>query len=69
MMNLHGLKTSCDLEAILLLNAQCVLAESPTWLTDQGCYLWVDIEKGHLYQLKPEEMVFSAQANFSHSRW
>jgi len=43
------------LEAKLLLNAQCVLAESPTWLDDPGCYLWVDIEKGHLYQLIPEE--------------
>ena len=42
------------MEASLLLNAECVLAESPTWLEDEGCYLWVDIEKGHLYQLKPE---------------
>jgi sugar lactone lactonase YvrE len=43
------------LKAKLLFDAQCTLAESPTWLVEKATYLWVDIEKGHLFSLKHDE--------------
>ncbi|NHE57371.1 SMP-30/gluconolactonase/LRE family protein [Cyclobacterium plantarum] len=41
------------MKADLLVDAQCILAESPTWHKGQQCYMWVDIEKGHLYKFDP----------------
>lgn len=41
------------MKADLLVDTQCILAESPTWHKAQQCFLWVDIEKGHLYRYEP----------------
>ncbi|SHM74546.1 Sugar lactone lactonase YvrE [Cyclobacterium lianum] len=41
------------MEAELLVDSQCILAESPTWHPKEKCFMWVDIEKGQLFRCEP----------------
>lgn len=38
--------------------SQCFLGEGPLWITQLGCFFWVDIEKGnlHRYHLATEQL-------------
>jgi sugar lactone lactonase YvrE len=37
------------MKIITSIPSQCFLGEGPLWIANQGCFFWVDIEKGNLY--------------------